>query len=70
MLEMHLRQTGFTYSPCGPFAKNEEIIQKFKETESSRYIYQNKLYKACFQQDMTHGNFKHLTRRTVEILNI
>ena len=30
MAQMHLRQSGFTYSACGPFAKNKEIIQKFK----------------------------------------
>ena len=30
MLEMHLRQPGFTYSACGPFTKNKERIQKFK----------------------------------------
>ena len=33
MTEMHLRQLGFTYSLCGPFTKNKERIQKFKETE-------------------------------------
>ena len=27
---------------CGPFTKNEERIQKVKETGDSRYIYQNK----------------------------
>ena len=48
MPEMHLRQPGFTYSVCGSFAKNKERIQKFKETGDSRYIYQNKLDKACF----------------------
>ena len=32
MTEMHLRQLGFTYSLCGPFTKNKERIQKFKET--------------------------------------
>ena len=32
MPEMHLRQPGFTYSACGPFTKNKERIQKFKET--------------------------------------
>ena len=32
MPEMHLRQPGFTYSACGIFTKNKEIIQKFKET--------------------------------------
>ena len=28
MPEMHLRQPGFTYSPCGPFTKNKERINK------------------------------------------
>ena len=37
--EMHLRHTGFTYSACGPFTKNEEGIQTFKETGDSRYVY-------------------------------
>ena len=32
MPEMHLRQPGFAYSACGPFTKNKERIQKFKET--------------------------------------
>ena len=32
MPEIHLRQPGFTYSACGPFTKNKERIQKFKET--------------------------------------
>ena len=36
MSEMHLRQPGFTYSACGPFTKNKENIQKFKETGDSR----------------------------------
>ena len=35
MLEIHLRQPGSTYSPCGPFIKNKERIQKFKETGDS-----------------------------------
>ena len=32
MPEMHLNQPGVTYSTRGPFTKNKEIIQKFKET--------------------------------------
>ena len=63
MPEVHLRQPGFTYSACGPFTKNKKRIQKFKETGDSRHIYQNKLDKACFQHDMTYGDFKGLTRR-------
>ena len=48
MPEMHLKEPGFTYSTCGPFTKNKEMIQKFKETRDSRYIYKNELDKACF----------------------
>ena len=62
--EMHLRQPGFTYSACGPFAKKQERIQKFKQTGDSRYIYKNELDKACFQYDMTYGDFKDLAKRT------
>ena len=48
MPKMHLRQPGFTHSACGPFTKNKERIQKFKEANDSEYIYQNELNKACF----------------------
>ena len=64
MPEMYLKQPGFTYSGCGPFAKNKERIQKFKETGDSRYIYKNELDKACFQHDMAYGDFKDLAKRT------
>ena len=64
MSEMHLKLSGFTYSACGPFNKNKVKIQKFKETEDSRYIYKNELDKACFQHDMTYGDFKDLAKRT------
>ena len=60
---MHLRQPGFTYSACGPFTKNKEKIQKFKQTGDSRYIYRNKLDKACFQHDMAYEGFKDLKKR-------
>ena len=64
MPEMHLRQPQFTYSACGPFTKNKERIQKFKETGDSRYIYRSELDKACFQHDIAYGDFKDLTKRT------
>ena len=32
---MHLRLPGFTYRTCGPFTRNKERIQKFKETRGS-----------------------------------
>ena len=64
MPEMHLKQPGFTYSACGPFTKNKERIQKFKETGDTSYIYKNELNKACFQHDMAYGGFKDIKRRT------
>ena len=38
MLEMHLKQLGFTYSACWQFTKKREWIQKFKETGYKSYI--------------------------------
>ena len=55
MPEMHSRQTGFTYSACGPFTKSKKRMQKFKETGDSQNIFQNELDKACFQHDMAYG---------------
>ena len=57
-LKCLFRQPGFTYSACGSFTKTKERIQKSKQTGDSRYIYRNELYKACFQHDMAHGDFK------------
>ena len=64
MPEMHLKLPVFTYSACGPFTKNKEIIQKCKETGDSRYLYRNEFGKAYFQHDMAYADFKNLARRT------
>ena len=64
MPEMHLRQPQFVYGACGPFNKNKERIQKFKQTGDTSYIYKNELGKACFQHDMAYGDFKDLAKRT------
>ena len=64
MLEMHLKQPGFTYSSCGPFTKNKERIENFMQTGNTDYIYKNELDKSCFQHDMAYGKYKDLTRRT------
>ena len=47
MPEMHLKQAGFTYSAYGPFTKNKERVQKFKETKDTKYIYRDELDKLC-----------------------
>ena len=49
---MHVKQPGFTYSACGPFTKNRERIQKFKETGDTKGIYKNELDKACFRHGL------------------
>ena len=64
MPEMHLKQSRFTYSACGPFTKNKKRIRNFKETGDTSYIYKNELDKVCFQHDMAYGDFKRLARRT------
>ena len=38
MPEMHLRQPRFLYIACGPFTKNKERIQKFKETGDTSMV--------------------------------
>ena len=64
MPEIHLKQSGFTYSACGPFTKNKERIEKFMQTGNTDFIYRNELDKACFQHDMAYGKSKDLTKRT------
>ena len=63
MPEMLLRQPGFIYSACGPFANNKERIKKVMQTGNTDFIYKNELDKACFQQDMAYGKAKDLVRR-------
>ena len=55
----------------------DEIVNKFllegnkfmpemhlKQPGNTNAIYKNNLDKACFQHDMTYGNYKDLTKRT------
>ena len=64
MSKIHLIQPGFRYKAYGPFTKNKARIKSFTETGNSQYIYQNELDKACFQQDMTCGDFTCLNGGT------
>ena len=45
MLELHLKQPGFTYHACGPFTKHYKEIQKFRETGNLKDLYRNELDK-------------------------
>ena len=66
MPEMHLKQTGFTYTACGSFTKNKERIQKFMQTGDVHHIYGNDLVKICFQHDMPYGSYEVLVKRTIK----
>ena len=65
MSEMHLRQSGFTYSTFSSFTQNKDRIQNLKKTGDSRYICQ----KAYFQHDMARGDLKDLWAWVTEDLN-
>ena len=60
MPEMHLKQPGFTYSAYGPFTKNKERIQKFKEIEIQAIFTKTNLIKLDFNMMW----LKDLSRRT------
>ena len=65
MPELHLKQLEFTYSACGPFTKNCERIQKFRETGNLKHLYRNELDKACFAHDTAYSDCKDLAKRTI-----
>ena len=44
--------------------KTNKEYKNFLKKGDSKYIYQNKLDKACFQYDMVYGQFKDLLTRT------
>ena len=64
MLKIHLRLPGFTNSACQPTTKKKETIKGIRETDDSKYIYQNKVDKACSQRGIAFGDFNYLTKRT------
>ena len=41
MLELHLKQPGFTNSASGPFTKHCDRIRKFRETSNLQHLYRN-----------------------------
>ena len=58
MPEMHLKETGFTYSARRSFTRNKERIEKFMQTGNTDFIYRNEFDKAYFQHDMAYGKSK------------
>ena len=48
MHEMHLKQSGFTYSGCGSFTKNKERIEKFMHTGNTNLFTEMNLIRLVF----------------------
>ena len=65
MPESHLKQPGVTYSACGPFAKDSERIQKFRETGNLKHLCRNELDKFYFTHDIAHSDSNDLAKRTI-----
>ena len=65
MPESHLKQPGITYSACGPFAKDSERIQKFRETGNLKHLCRNELNKACFAHGAAYSDNKDVANRTI-----
>ena len=68
MPEMHLKQPGFTYSACGPFTKNKERNQKFKETGDTIFTKTN-LIRLVFNMiwHMAYEDFKDLEKKSEKV---
>ena len=62
--KIDLKQPWFVNSAYGSFIKNKKQIQKLKDTGDLRFIYQNKVDKQCFQNDMAYGNFQDLAKNS------
>ena len=67
MPQMHLRHSDLTQSASKQFTEKQRNNPQIQRTKNSRYIYQNKLDKACFQHDMAYGDLKGLNRRTAAV---
>ena len=63
MLELYLKQPGFTYSACRPFNKHRERIRKFTETGNLKQLYRNELDKTCFAHEAAYSESK--VKRTI-----
>ena len=63
MPEMHLKQSGFSYSAYGPLTKNQERIEKCMQTRDTNFIYKNELDKAFSQNDMGYGKKKRFSKK-------
>ena len=55
----------YTYSPCGPFIKHRELIQKFREPGNLKHIHKNELDITCSANYSAYSDGKDLPKRTI-----
>ena len=65
MVDLQLKQPGFTYSACGPFIKHRERIEKFRETCNLKHLYRNETDKARFVHNTTYSDSIDLPKGTI-----
>ena len=63
--ELHLKQPGFTYSVCGPFAENVERIQKFWQAGNLKHLYRSELDEACLAHDAIYSDSDDLAKTAI-----
>ena len=63
-MELHFKQSRFTYSAWKPFTKHCERIQKFREIGNLKQLYINELDKASFAHYAAYYDSKDLVKRT------
>ena len=63
MPELLFRQPAFTDSPCEPFTKHRERIQKFRKIGNLKHLYRNQFDKACFTYDAAYFDSKDLSKK-------
>ena len=63
MPKLYLKQLGFTYRPCGPFAKHRERIQKVRETGNLKHLYRKELDNTCIANN-AYSDSIYLAKRT------
>ena len=64
MLELNLKQAGFTYSAWRSFTKHCERIQKFREIGNLKHLFRNELNKLCFAHDAANSDSGDLPKKT------
>ena len=53
------------HNAYGPYTKNHERIQEFRQTGDLKHLNRNELDKACFARNVAYSDSKNLATRIV-----